>query len=106
MLRMPAVSGLTLRGPVSGTGIGGRRSPVEIVATMGTYLTRTHAAEVSGLRAGPFGRWADGVIALRADCVTFAGHWDAHNQQERAMYHSRGASPCWSAATGRMIADG
>ena len=32
-----------------------RRSPIEIVATMGSYLTRTQAAEVSGLRAGPFG---------------------------------------------------
>src|ERR1700730_5037378 len=74
MLRLPAVSGLPLRSPVSGTGIGGRRSPVEIVATMGTYLTRTHAAEVSGLRAGPFGRWADGVTAVRADCGAFAGH--------------------------------
>ena len=47
---------------------------------MGTYLTRTHAAEVSGLRAGPFGRWADGVTAMRADCVAFAGHWQAHNE--------------------------
>src|ERR1700685_442573 len=78
---MPAVSGLTLRSPVSGTGIGGRRSPVEIVATMGTYLTRTHAAEVSGLRTGPFGRWADGVTAMRADCVAFADHWQQHNKQ-------------------------
>ncbi len=60
---------------------GERRSPVEIVASLGTYLTRTHAAEVSGLRAGPFGRWADGVTALRADCVAFAGHWQAHNDQ-------------------------
>ena len=59
----------------------GRRSPVEIVATMGTYLTRTHAAEVSGLRGGPFGRWADGVTAMRADCVAFAGHWQTHNDQ-------------------------
>jgi lysophospholipase L1-like esterase len=54
---------------------------VEIVATMGTYLTRTHAAEASGLRAGPFGRWADGVTAMRADCIAFAGHWQAHNAQ-------------------------
>jgi acyl-CoA thioesterase-1 len=58
----------------------GRRSPVEIAATIGTYLTRTHAAEVSGLRAGPFGRWADGVTAMRADCVAFAGHWQTHNE--------------------------
>ena len=44
MLRMRSGS---LSGP-DGT----RRSPVEIIATMGSYLTRTQAAEVSGLRAG------------------------------------------------------
>ena len=92
MLRMPAVSGLTLRSPVSGTGIGGRRSPVEIVATMGTYLTRTHAAEACGLRAGPFGRWADGVTAMRADCVAFADHWQAHNEQ---VLRTEAAGPLW-----------
>jgi acyl-CoA thioesterase-1 len=57
-----------------------RRSPVEIVATMGSYLTRTQAAQVSGLRAGPFGRWADGVNAMREDCMDFAAHWRAHNE--------------------------
>jgi lysophospholipase L1-like esterase len=94
MLRMPAVSGLTLRSPLSGsgTGIGGRRSPVEVVATMGTYLTRTHAAEISGLRAGPFGRWADGVTAMRADCVAFADHWQAHNEQ---VLRTVAAGPLW-----------
>jgi acyl-CoA thioesterase I len=79
MLRRPAVR--TLWNPFTGTGYGGRRSPVEIVATVGTYLTRTQAAEVSGLRAGPFGRWADGVTAMRADCVAFACHWQAHNER-------------------------
>ena len=39
----------------------------------------TLAAEVSGLRAGPFGRWADGVNAMREDCAAFARHWQAHN---------------------------
>ena len=58
-----------------------RRSPIEIVATMGSFLTRTQAAEVSGLRAGPFGRWADGVNAMREDCAAFARHWQAHNDQ-------------------------
>jgi acyl-CoA thioesterase I len=90
MLRMPAVASLALRSSFSGTGEGGRRSPVEIVATMGTYLTRTHAAEVSGLRAGSFGRWADGVTAMRADCVTFADLWQAHNDQ---VMHAEG--PLW-----------
>jgi acyl-CoA thioesterase I len=61
-------------------GAGARRSPVEIVATMGTRLTRSPAAELSGLRAGWFGRWADGVTAMRADCSAFAGFWQEHNQ--------------------------
>ena len=67
------------------TGAGGRagaprRSPIEIVATMGSYVTRTQAAEFSGLRAGPFGRWADRVNAIREDCVAYARHWEAHNE--------------------------
>src|ERR1700760_2862491 len=82
--RMPAVSRpawmLTLSG-FADRGGGPRRSPVEIIATMGSYLTRTQAAEVSGLRAGPFGRWADGVTAMREDCAAFARHWQAHNDQ-------------------------
>jgi acyl-CoA thioesterase I len=57
-----------------------RRSPVEVVATAATYVTHNPVATVSGLRVGPLGRWADGVIALRGDCVTFADHWDAHNR--------------------------
>jgi acyl-CoA thioesterase I len=92
MLRMPAVSSVSLRSPFSGAGDGERRSPVEIVATMGTYLTRTHAAEVSGLRAGPFGRWADGVTAMRADCVAFADHWEAHNEQ---VLRATDPGPLW-----------
>src|SRR5271166_6698685 len=64
---------------------GPRRSPVEVVATMGSYVTRTQAAEVSGLRAGPFGRWADGVTAMREDCAAFARHWQAHNDRVLAM---------------------
>ena len=72
---MLALSGFADRGG------GPRRSPVEIVATMGTYLTRTQAAEVSGLRAGPFGRWADGVTAMREDCAAFARHWQEHNDR-------------------------
>jgi lysophospholipase L1-like esterase len=48
---------------------------------MGTYLTRTQVAEVSGLRAGPFGRWADGVTAMREDCQAFASYWRAHNDR-------------------------
>ena len=87
MLRMPAG-----RAWPSQAADSGRRSPVEIVATMGTYLTRTHAAEVSGLRAGPFGRWADGVTAMRADCIAFAGHWQTHNEQ---VLQAAEPAPLW-----------
>ena len=78
MLRAPAVSRPAWVTALSGGG-GVRRSPVEVVATAASYLTRTQAADRSGLRAGPLGRWTDGVTALRGDCVTFASHWQAHN---------------------------
>jgi acyl-CoA thioesterase I len=49
------------------------------MATMGTVLTRSPGADVAGLRTGRFGRWADGVTAMREDCIAFAGYWRAHN---------------------------
>jgi hypothetical protein len=77
--RMPAVSRPAWMLALSGFADRGgapRRSPVEIVATMGSYLTRTQAAEVSGLCAGPFGRWADGVTApLPATCSAPNCRW-------------------------------
>ncbi len=79
--RMPEVSRPAWVSALSGHTGSGRRSPIEIVATMGTYMTRTQAAEWSGLRAGSFGRWADGVAAMREDCVAFASHWQAHNER-------------------------
>jgi len=79
MLRAPAVSRPARVTALSGGSGSGRRSPVEVVATAASYLTRTQAADLSGLRAGPLGRWTDGVTALRGDCVTFASHWQAHN---------------------------
>jgi acyl-CoA thioesterase-1 len=88
MQRMPAVSRpawmLALSGVSDRVGAA-RRSPVEIVATMGSYVTRTQAAGVSGLRTGPFGRWADGVTAMREDCAAFARYWQVHNDQVLAM---------------------
>jgi acyl-CoA thioesterase-1 len=87
MQRMPAVSrpawALALSGAGGRSGAP-RKSPIEIVATMGSYVTRTQAAEFSGLRTGPFGRWADGVNAMREDCAAFARHWAAHNDQVAA----------------------
>jgi acyl-CoA thioesterase I len=78
---MPAISRPAWVSALSGHADGGRRSPVEVIATMGTYMTRTQAAEWSGLRAGSFGRWADGVTAMREDCAAFASHWQVHNER-------------------------
>jgi acyl-CoA thioesterase I len=79
MRRAPAVSRPAWAMALSGGGGAGRRSPVEIVANAASYLTRTSVADRSGLRAGPFGRWTDGVAAMRGDCASFASHWQAHN---------------------------
>lgn len=79
MRRAPAVSRPAWAMALSGVSGSGRRSPVEIVANAASYVTRTPVADRSGLRAGPFGRWTDGVAALRGDCVAFASHWQAHN---------------------------
>ena len=90
MVQAPAVSRPSWMVALSGGNGGRRRSPVEILATAATYVTHNRAADVSGLRSGRFGRWADGVIELREDCVTFASHWDAHNDQALA-----GSGPLW-----------
>ena len=79
MHRIPAVSRPAWMTALPGGSGSGRRSPVEIVANAASYLTRTHVADVSGLRSGPLGRWTDGVAAMRGDCATFASHWEAHN---------------------------
>ena len=81
MHRTVAVSRPAWMMALSGGGGAGRRSPVEIVATAASYVTRTPAADLSGLRAGPFGRWTDGVAAMRSDCAAFASHWQAHNSR-------------------------
>jgi acyl-CoA thioesterase-1 len=81
MVQAPAVSRPSWMVALSGGNGARRRSPVEILATAATYVTHNPAANVSGLRSGRFGRWADGVIELREDCVAFASHWDAHNDQ-------------------------
>ena len=44
-----------------------------------TSSTRTPVADLSGLRGGWFGRWTDGVVAMRGDCIAFASHWQLHN---------------------------
>ena len=81
MHQTPAVSRpIWMRALPGGSGAP-RRSPVEIVANAASYVTRTPVASRSGLHAGWFGRWTDGVTALRGDCVAFASHWQLHNQR-------------------------
>jgi acyl-CoA thioesterase I len=79
MRRTPEVSRPAWMKALPGRGDGVRRSPVEIVANMASYVTRTPVADLSGLRAGWLGRWTDGVVAMRGDCVAFASHWQLHN---------------------------
>ena len=81
MRRAPAVSRPAWMMTLSGGSGGQRRSPVEAIANAASYVTRSPAADVSGLRTGWLGRWTDGVAALRGDCVTFASHWQTHNHR-------------------------
>jgi lysophospholipase L1-like esterase len=81
------------------TGIAGgadRKSPVEILATASSLLTHHRYAEFSGLHATRFGRWTDGVNALRADCVSFAGYWSEYNERVLAELASE-PGPLWVA---------
>jgi lysophospholipase L1-like esterase len=64
---------------LTGTGGESRKSPVEIFATAASVVTRTHYAEVTGIKHGKLGRWTDGVAELRAARTEFATYWDAHN---------------------------
>src|SRR5215472_3540146 len=80
MLRTSAVSRPAWANAIGGTGTN-RKSPVEVFATAASVLTRSPYAEVSGLRACKFGRWTDGVTAMREDCVAFAAYWHAHNER-------------------------
>jgi acyl-CoA thioesterase I len=80
MLRASAVSRPAWANAIGGTGTN-RKSPIEIFATAASVFTRSSYAEVSGLRTGKFGRWTDGVTAMREDCVAFAAYWRAHNDR-------------------------
>ena len=90
MHRTPEVSRPAWMKALSPNSDGMRRSPVEIVANMASYVTRTPVADRSGLRGGWFGRWTDGVVAMRGDCVAFASHWRLHNDRIAAE-----SGPLW-----------
>ena len=80
MQRTTAVSRPAWATAISGTGVN-RKSPIEVFATAASVLTRSPYAEASGLSAGKFGRWTDGVTAMREDCISFGSYWRAHNDR-------------------------
>ena len=97
MLRASAVSRPAWANAIGGTGTN-RKSPIEVFATAASVFTRSTYAEVSGLRTGKFGRWTDGVTAMREDCVSFASYWRAHN--DRVLHDIEmgiGNGPLWVA---------
>jgi lysophospholipase L1-like esterase len=97
MLRASAVSRPAWANAIGGTGTN-RKSPVEVFATAASVFTRSPYAEVTGLRTGKFGRWTDGVTAMREDCVSFAAYWRAHNDRVlRDLETQKDPGPLWVA---------
>lgn len=97
MLRTSAVSRPAWANALGGTGAN-RKSPVEVFATAASVLTRSPYAEVSGLRGCKFGRWTDGVTAMREDCIAFAAYWQAHNERVlRDLETGTSRGPLWVA---------
>ena len=97
MRHMSAVSRPAWASAISGSGPN-RKSPVEVFATAASVVTHSPYAEVSGLRAGKFGRWTDGVSAMREDCATFADYWRAHNERVLSKReHEEEPGPLWVA---------
>ncbi len=85
---------------LTGTGGAARKSPVELIATAASVVTRSSCGEATGVRAGRLGRWTDGVATMRGDRVAFAAYWDAHNERVRRERAGQGASdrdPLWVA---------
>jgi lysophospholipase L1-like esterase len=85
---------------LTGTGGASRKSPVEIVATAASVVTRSPYAEVTGIKHGKLGRWTDGVAILRAHRLEFGTFWDAHNDRvlrtrERALQRGDAPDPVW-----------
>jgi lysophospholipase L1-like esterase len=81
------------------TGLAGgeeRKSPVEILATASSVVTKHRYAEYSGLRASKFGRWTDGVTMLRADCQAFSRYWTEYNARVLAELADE-PGPLWVA---------
>jgi acyl-CoA thioesterase I len=85
---------------LTGTGGAARKSPVELVATAASVVTRSSYAEVTGIKHGKLGRWTDGVAVLRAERIEFGAYWDAHNDRvlsmrELAVQKGDAPDPLW-----------
>ncbi|MGH3167532.1 MAG: GDSL-type esterase/lipase family protein [Trebonia sp.] len=97
MLRSSEVSRPAWAHALSGfSGGPDRKSPVEIVATASSIFTRTPYATACGIRTSRFGRWTDGVNAMRADRVAFAAYWARTNRDVLADLEKR-PGPLWVA---------
>jgi acyl-CoA thioesterase I len=80
MQRTSTVSRPAWANAIGGTGAN-RKSPVEVVASAASVVTRSSCAELCGIRNGKFGHWTDGVAAMREDCAAFAAYWRSHNER-------------------------
>jgi acyl-CoA thioesterase I len=80
MQRTSTVSRPVWANAIGGTGAN-RKSPVEVVASAASVVTRSPCAELCGIRNGKFGHWTDGVAAMREDCAAFAAYWRSHNER-------------------------
>jgi acyl-CoA thioesterase I len=73
---------------------------VELVANAASVVTRSHYAEVTGIRDGRLGRWTEGVAELRADRGEFREYWADHNARllagrQRALRRGQAPDPLW-----------
>jgi acyl-CoA thioesterase I len=85
---------------LTGTGGTSRKSPVEIIATAASVVTRSPYADVTGIKDGKLGHWTDGVAEMRADRAEFAAFWHARNERvlserERALHQGEVLDPLW-----------
>lgn len=73
-----------------------RKSPVELFASFSSAISNHRYAEFAGLRESRFGRWTDGVNAVRLDCRSFASYWQEYNERVLSE-HASDPGPLWVA---------
>jgi acyl-CoA thioesterase-1 len=85
---------LAAQGPATTLAVGATNprvfSPIELMSTVAARFARDEAAY--HLQRGRFGKWCDGIAAVRAHRAEFAGYWQRHNHRALA-----GTGPLWVA---------